>query len=157
MKFTGLILICASSCLALILPAIGAVQFPKTMQPRSSVIQAPNFPSSTLTSTQLSPQKNEGFSQSNLPNSPQWTQTSPQQDFLPGSLNSTSSPFPTQQSPALTTPAPLQEAVPNLSEGNTPSVQKFGMGVWLLLAPVCLIGLAMWTFSPNPTDAKKFG
>ncbi|MCY2986134.1 MAG: hypothetical protein NTY15_21090 [Planctomycetota bacterium] len=143
MKFTGLILICASSCLALILPAIGVVQFPKTLQSQSSVMQATTFSTSTPVSAP------------NFPNSPQWTQASPQRDFLPDSLNSAPSPFPTQQSLTVAPVAPIQEATLNSPDGRSPAGQKFGMGVWLLLAPVCLIGLAMWTFSPNPSGTKK--
>ncbi len=157
MKFTGLILICASSCLALILPAIGVVQFPKTMQPQSSLMQTSTFPTSTPTSTPVSAPSNAGSAQSNFPNSPQWTPASPQRDFLPNSLNSTTSPFPTHQSSAATPTASIDQTTPNLSDGSPPTGQKFGMGVWLLLAPVCLIGLAMWTFSPNPSGAKKVG
>lgn len=83
MKFTGLILICATSCLALILPAIGVVQFPKTTESLS-----------------------------------------------------------------------VASNIESLS-GLPVSTQKLGMGVWLMLVPVCLIGLAMWTFAPNPSGAKS--
>jgi hypothetical protein len=29
------------------------------------------------------------------------------------------------------------------------------MGVWLLLGPVCLIGLGMWSISRNPSSSKS--
>ena len=151
MKFTGLILICASSCLALILPAIGVVHFPKRVLPQSSETQSSTFPTSTPVSTP----NGGGSPQSNFPNSTQWTQASPQRDFLPNSINAIQSPFPAQQSTAATPAAPMEPATLNLSDGSPPESQKFGMGVWLLLAPVCLIGLAMWTFSPNPSGVKS--
>ncbi len=157
MKFTGLILICASSCLALILPAIGVVHFPKTIPPQSSLMQTSTFTTSTPTSTPVSAPNSGGLPQSNFPNSPHWTQTSSPSDFLPNTLNSAPSPFPAQQSSTATPAAPIQLATPNLSNGSSPAGQKFGMGVWLLLAPICLIGLAMWTFSPNPSGGKKVG
>ncbi len=146
MKFTGLILICASSCLALILPAIGAIQFPKLNQTTHSTTATGEIPSSFPFVVQNIPALN--------PNNSPWVQATSQRDFLPNSNNITNSPFPaaifppgspTQTSLAASvSPAtPVADAAPN---GN-----KLGMGIWLLLAPVCLIGLAMWTFSPNPT------
>ena len=149
MKFTGLILICASSCLALILPAIGVVQFPKTTQKLPTVMQTSTFPTSTPALAANSP----GSPQSSFPNSPQWMPSSPQRDFLQDSSNSTPSPFPSH-SPLQLAPQ-LLVGEPNLSDGGVPSGQKFGIGIWLLLAPVCLIGLAMWTFSSNPSGVKK--
>jgi hypothetical protein len=32
--------------------------------------------------------------------------------------------------------------------------QKVGLGVWVCLIPVMLLGLGMWTFSPSPRKAK---
>lgn len=132
MKFTGLILICASSCLALILPAIGVVQFPKI---------AEHMPSSAVSGP---PQAAFATPGSNAPGWAAARPTSMQSDVLPGA--SFSSPFPPS----------LQQAVPPLlqeSDGKS-STYKFGMGAWLLLGPLCLIGLALWTFSPNPSIGK---
>jgi hypothetical protein len=157
MKFTGLILICASSCLALILPAIGVVQFPKTTQTQPFIAQPLTaLPPTFQTSAPFSATNSPGMPQSDFPSSSQWTQSSPQRDFLPNSPNPTTSPFPT--------PLPQQSEVQaqslvdlNLPETSAPTGQKFGMGVWLLLAPVCLIGLALWTFSPNPSGGRRVG
>lgn len=128
MKFTGLILICASSCLALILPAIGVVQFPKSQQSIAGTM-ANDIPKSVPVMTQ------------NMPGPPQYNMpANPQPDLLPYSIvpNTNSmqaSPFPSAALPP--------------STGN-----KFAMGIWLLLGPVCLLGLIMWTLSPNPSGSK---
>jgi hypothetical protein len=155
MKFTGLILICATSCLALILPAIGVVQFPKN-------------PESTFGPSSLSP--SQGFpvmAQTGLgttPTNQPWTQelpfaSQPNSPF-PGSVLPPSSRLPTNP----TTPPPFTSPTPKDAAGqmqgaqntdvNTASNNKLGLGLWLLLAPVCLVGLAMWTFSPNPSGVK---
>ncbi len=89
MKFAGLILICATSSLALILPAIGVVEFP--------------------------------------------------------AANPTPTPF------GSTVPV----APPLTPQAAANSGNQLGMGIWLLLAPVCLFGLAMWTFAPNPSGSKS--
>ena len=155
MKFTGLILICASSCLALILPAIGVVHFPQATQHSSAGQASPTFATSTPAPTPQFP----GPTQSNVPNPSQWKPALPQRDFLPESLNSapqpsTTSPF-SSGSLEPSRAYPPQVAETNLQPTSTPAGQKFGMGIWLLLAPVCLIGLALWTFSPNPSGVKK--
>lgn len=156
MKFTGLILICASSCLALILPAIGVVHFPQATPYASAGLEPPTFATSAPVSAPQSP----GSIQSNVPSPSQWKPAMPQRDFLPESLNSppqqsATSPFSSgspEPSRGAYTP---QGTETNLPPTSTPAGQKFGMGVWLLLAPICLIGLAMWTFSPNPSGGKK--
>jgi hypothetical protein len=157
MKFTGLILMCASSCLALILPAIGVIQFPKVDR-RAHPVAHPTFPVST---GHFQPQP-----KSPLANPPDrmnplgWVAANQpithsaglggQSDILP-------SRFPTQNS----TPSPTSFPVPQQGENlatppNTPPAKnKFGMGIWLLLGPVCLLGLMLWTFSPNPSGDKS--
>jgi len=156
MKFTGLILICATSCLALILPAIGVVHFPKTsesLSAASSIASSQGLPVST--------QSGMGFSPTNLP----WSQVLPpsSQQVLPFHA-STMPPSlmpagPTSQ-PPMTSQAPMDAAgqfngsAPQL-DGTASSGGKLGMGVWFMLVPVCLLGLAMWTFAPNPSGAKS--
>ena len=147
MKFTGLILICASSCLALILPAIGAIQFPKLNQTTHPPTATGEIPASFPFVVQNIPAPN--------PNNPSWAQARSQRDFLPNSNNITNSPFPAATFPPGSpsqTPlaAPVAPATPVADAA--PNGNKLGMEIWLVLAPVCLIGLAMWTFSPNPTS-----
>lgn len=140
MKFTGLILICASSSLALILPAFGVVQFPK-------VPVAAKFPSGSAVST------NTGWTPaSSFPNAFQGGNA--HGTNLPGSLSEilpganlapTESPFP---------PSLFGSSEKQVANNSNRTFSKFGMGVWLLLGPVCLIGLGMWSFSPNPSSSK---
>ncbi|MEQ1830511.1 MAG: hypothetical protein ABL921_31435 [Pirellula sp.] len=134
MKFTGLILICASSCLALLLPAIGVVQFPKIQQ-QAAQPELPGYPISTPAS----------------PNSaaPVW-QPAIRNDVMP-SGPMLQNPFPQAQPPMNTTlPIDPQAQVPQAN-----SRSKLGMGIWLLLGPVCLIGLALWTIAPNPSGGGR--
>ena len=146
MKFTGLILICASSCLALVLPAIGVVQFSKLNQTTHTIKATGPMPASFPSVIQNTP----GPNPNNLP----WIQSTPQTDFLPNSNNRTHSPFPAAilppGSPTQTRVAAQVTFSPPVPVA-APTGNKLGMGIWLLLAPVCLIGLAMWTFSSNPT------
>lgn len=117
MKFTGLILICAASSLALILPATGVVRFPMQTGAVVALIGQGNAPSSTLP------------------------------PGLPVAVAAPANGLP-----------PLGGAVPSspqenadgaASSGSAWTKQKVGMGVWLLLGPTVLIGLALWTFAPN--------
>ena len=157
MKFTGLILICATSCLALILPAIGVVQFPKSLPPGIGT-HAADLPGTVPVMTQNA----LGYDSNNVA----WAPTYRQRDLLPHSIppNSNSmqsSPFP---SAALSHPSTTQTEFPNNAIPGpnhatpgmdvTPSGNKLAMGIWLLLGPVCLLGLALWTLSPNPSGSK---
>ncbi len=140
MKFTGLILICATSCLALILPAIGVVQFPKSQESRTASV------STTL--LQGFPVMTQGGM-----STAQTTQT-----WTPGlPINGQpASPFPVATMPPVSSPMDVAGQLNGSPQvdGSAPPTTKFGLGIWLLLAPVCLIGLAMWTFSPNPSSSK---
>ena len=148
MKFTGLILICATSCLALILPAIGVVHFPKEQLTASSgSIAASSSTGSVSVTTQnaLNP----------IPNSLPWTQATPQQEIKPSLNGIPNSPFPGSTLPPAVLPQPQSTDPATLAINATVSSDKLGMGIWLLLAPICLIGLAMWSFSPNPSVTKS--
>ena len=144
MKFTGLILICASSCLALVLPAIGVVQFPKLNQAIHPIPTA-GIPAAFPSVAQSAPGTNQ---------SPPWTQSMPQRDFLAHSNNMPNTTFPAAilpPEPSTRTPFTVPVSATPPSTDFAPNGNKLGMGIWLLLAPASLIGLAMWTFSPNPT------
>ncbi len=139
MKFAGLIIICASSCLALILPAIGVVHFPKAVR------SAKPLPVSLLLSPQ-SPQQPQALFAPPASSGTSWAPATPsvmQTELLPNPA----SPFPpTMRSQDSAQPTSTEEA--GLVEKYPAS--KIGIGVWLLLCPVCLIGLAIWSLSPNP-------
>jgi len=144
MKFTGLILICASSCLALILPAIGVVQFPKAPRSASQLPVSLNLPSA-------SPQQPQALITAPASNGTGWVPASPPTMPL-GQLPNAASPFPPSLQPQdLAQPSPTDQV--GLVEKSTSS--KLGVGIWLLLGPICLIGLALWTFSPNPSPVGK--
>jgi hypothetical protein len=111
MKFTGLILMCAASSLALLLPAMGVVHFPMT-NPSSLSQPANALPPSGLAVA------------------------------VPGS-SPADSPGDGVEASRLTT-----ESVPSLL-GPPWTKQKLGLNAWLLLGPVLLLGLGLWTFGPN--------
>ena len=50
-------------------------------------------------------------------------------------------------------PSPTSELLGKLPFTQIPS-QRMGLGVWLLLVPSILLGLAMWTFGSNPKTSK---
>ena len=148
MKFTGLILICATSCLALILPAIGVVQFPKSLPPGIGT-HAADLPGTVPVMTQNA----LGYDSNNVA----WTTTYRQRDLPPYAVSSNpkgmqASPFPSAAFPSTTQTGLPNQAMPGIDV--TPSGNKLAMGIWLLLGPVCLLGLALWTLSPNPSGSK---
>ena len=146
MKFTGLILICASFSLALILPAIGVVQFPRIV--RSA--PASTFPTSVSTSAVPI-----ATSQPEHANGTGWSPASRPlgnyESILP------SSPFPPsmQTQPTNESQRPSMQQIKSMAQDDNPAASKLGMGIWLLLGPVSLFGLALWTFSPNPSGTKS--
>lgn len=113
-KFTGLILICAASALALLLPALGVVKFP--IVPGTSQV--------TETNSALPP-------------------TSPHA-VPPGLMTGTN----LAGTPPVAAPPAAADSGPILF-GPPWTKQKLGLNVWLLLGPVLVIGLVMWTFAPN--------
>jgi hypothetical protein len=144
MKFTGLILICASSSLALILPAFGVVQFPK-------VPVAAKFPSGSAVST------NAGLTPaSSFPNAFQGGNA--HGTILPESLSeSLSETLPGANLPPRESPFPpslFGSSESQVANNSNRTFSKFGMGAWLLLGPACLVGLGMWSFSRNPSSSK---
>ncbi len=133
-KFTGLILICAASALALLLPALGVVKFPMVSGTMVSGTSQVTPPSLSETNAGLPPT----IPQSTIP-----------QAVPPGLLTGSS----LVGTPAAGTsntgaPAAASDSGPFLF-GPPWTKQKLGLNVWLLLGPVLVIGLAMWTFAPN--------
>jgi hypothetical protein len=118
MKFTGLILICAASALALLLPALGMVKFPMV---------------------ETGPAVNASIDPSLPPGRPVAVPSSP----VPNPL----APAPIQPEAALNSTAPHQ-GPPSLL-GPPWTTQKLSLNAWLMLGPVLLLGLGLWTFGPN--------
>ncbi len=136
MKFTGLILICAASCLALILPAIGVVKFPVVDQNYSQLTE---FQSNVNQGNALL----NGFTTTEASNSSQSSLgpngTLPVRTMTDLISNS-----------GQTTPNnPTSSGATNSQEFSIAS-QRLGMSIWLLLGPTALVGLIMWTIFPAP-------
>jgi hypothetical protein len=114
MKFTGLILICATSALALLLPALGMVKFPMVdVRSESSVAIDPSAPPGLPVAT-------PGLS-GGMPSSPTDSSTAP-------------------------TTAP---SAPASLLGPPWTRQKLSLNAWLMLGPVMLLGIGLWTLAPN--------
>ena len=175
MKFTGLILMCAASSLALLLPALGVVKFP-VLDNRIAVGGAPG------SDPELEPA-------SSAPYSAALARSGTQNQGLPGKLpgqlpgvpdgnragNSAGQPKGVGNGDPGTTAgllAAAQASAQSGPEGNLdgsqnpnrlrlgrlpfteiPS-QRLGLGVWLLLVPVQFLGLGMWTFGTSPKRGK---
>ena len=146
MKFAGLILICASSSLALLLPALGVVKFPMISENQS----ATPISSSTQSDTPgLPPSGLQAAAESSAasilnPNAPN--------TGLPVTFNGTGQPTPSN--PQFDNSNQQSNQLGKLPFTDIPT-QKVGLGAWLLLAPTLLVGLAMWTFSPPPKGPKS--
>jgi len=131
---------CAASCMALILPALGVVKFPVLDKSalQSLATQTQNaIPPANPTQINADPQTSAGMLVA--------AQVS-------GQDNTSIANGPNDQ----TTQQP--NSSPTLSLGKIPftqvASQKVGLGVWLLLLPTMLLGLTMWTFGSSPKTSK---
>lgn len=157
MKFTGLILMCAASSLALLLPALGVVKFPVLdnqiaagVAPGSDPEQAPASSAPYSAASARFPDGNRagnsGGQSNGLGNGDPGTTAgllaaaqasagSAPEGHLDGSQN------------------PNRQRLGRLPFTEIPS-QRLGLGVWLLLVPIQFLGLGMWTFGTSPKRAK---
>jgi hypothetical protein len=148
MKFIGLIVMCASSCLSLILPAFGLVQFPKGI-------------GSVRSHVYVSHTASTGHTQQPDLNRPMAQDRQSSMDVLPGTFTSSTVPpanyFPPNNQPLAdaqpSTTTIYSPSQPGLETG--PTGIRLGMGLWLLLMPICLTGLVLWSIAPNPSAGKK--
>jgi hypothetical protein len=179
MKFTGLILMCAASSLALLLPALGVVKFPVLDNQIAAGVAPGSDPDLARASSAASA----------APYSAASASSGTQNQGLPGQLLGQLPSFPDGnragnsggQSNGLGNGDPgttagllaaAQASAGSAPEGNLdgsqnpnrpklgrlpfteiPS-QRLGLGVWLLLVPVQFLGLGMWTFGTSPKRAK---
>ena len=136
MKFMGLILMCAASIMALVLPALGVVKFPVLDQ---QALQALSAKAESLSQTQ---------------EASAWT-ADPQAS--PGLL--VAAEVSGQQNPPPALPLPDKPSLGGPDLGKIPFTQidsqKVGLGVWLLLLPALLVGLGMWTFGSSPKASSR--
>lgn len=146
MKFASLILLCATSSLALILPALGVVSFPQQLI-RQSDLQ----PTSMTTGTESGPSGVWQPAQGSAP-APFGTHGTSNQGGLP---IATTLPPASSSSPPSLDPSGFNPT-PNLA-GTMPGEEpnKLGTGLWLLLGPVWIASLVMWTIAPGPKTNQK--
>ena len=175
MKFTGLILMCAASSLALLLPALGVVKFPvldnqiaagvapgsdPDLAPASS---APYSAASASSGTQNLGQPGQLLGQ--LPSYPDGNRAGnsggQSQGLGNGDPGITPGLLAAAQASAGNAPEGNLDGSQNLNRprlGHLPFTeipsQRLGLGVWLLLVPVQFLGLGMWTFGTSPKRAK---
>ncbi|MFN7738554.1 MAG: hypothetical protein ACK52S_10705 [Pirellula sp.] len=150
MKFTGLILICASSCLALLLPAIGLVKFPILPNQASGVAQA----SGSAQGVSGAP----GGLPVSAPNS------TADLNSLAGigaptgggtGISDGGGANPWGIPIGSTDPSPETLGALGKLPFTDIHTQKYGLGAWLLLGPMTLLGLALWTFAPRPSSSRR--
>ena len=147
MKFASLILLCATSSLALVLPALGVVSFPQQLiknsdLPSTTSVPGPEGgPTGGWQPAQGGLPIATGFANSSLPPSATTAPPSfPSQSLVPPSLDPR----------ALNDPTLQQNSV-----GVEEHPSKVGTGLWLLLGPIWLASLCMWTIAPGPKTGKK--
>jgi hypothetical protein len=178
MKFTGLILMCAASSLALLLPALGVVKFPvldnqiaagvapgsdPDLARASSASSAPYSAASASSGTQNQGLPGQLLGQ--LPSFPDGNRagnSGGQSNGLEnGDPGTTAGLLAAAQASAGSTPEgnldgsqnPNRQRLGRLPFTEIPS-QRLGLGVWLLLVPIQFLGLGMWTFGTSPKRAK---
>jgi hypothetical protein len=146
MKFASLILLCATSSLALILPALGVVSFPQQLI-RESDLQ----PTSMTTGPEPIPPGSWQPAQGSAP-APFGAQGIAGQGGLPIATN-----FPPASAPSPPSLDPSGFAQPTHQAGSIPGEEtnKIGTGLWLLLGPIWIASLIMWTIAPGPKANKK--
>lgn len=135
-KFMSLIAMCATSCLALLLPAIGVVPFPKQL----SGINTPGVNALPNAGEMTGTQNFGGASMPGLPISTSGVPGFPSSPTLAG--------VELPQGPDATT---TQSAgINGISKYDT-----LGFGIWLLLVPIWLLSLVVWSVTPTSTNRSK--
>lgn len=171
MKFTGLILMCAASSLALLLPALGVVKFP-VLDNRIAVGGAPGSdpelaPASSAESGRSGPQ-NQGLPgqlPGQLPGFPDGSRAGNSageyKGVGDGDPGTTAGLLAAAQASVQNEPERNLDGSQNQNRkrlGRIPFTeipsQRLGLGVWLLLVPVQFLGLGMWTFGTSPKRGK---
>lgn len=140
-KFISLIVMCATSCLALLLPAVGVVPFPKQL----SGINTPLPPTN--------PSTIDAFGNQN-----------PTANTMPGLPISASNVAGLPVSPTLSSSNFAGgDAIQGTGNAIPPStgieiVSKYdtlGFGIWLLLVPIWIVSLVVWSVTPTPKSRSK--
>jgi len=161
MKFTGLILMCAASSLALLLPALGVVKFPVLDNQIAAGVAPGSDPDLAPASSAASSAPYSAAS-ARLPDGNRAGNSGgPSNGLGNGDPGTTAGLLAAAQASAGSEPKGHSDASqnPNRSRlGHLPFTeipsQRLGLGVWLLLVPVQFLGLGMWTFGTSPKRAK---
>ena len=157
MKFMGLILMCAASSMALLLPAMGVVKFPvldeTTLQ---SLVGEAQIQATELAVGQTGEQfggqlsntlgNTLGDAKNRDPQTSAGMLVAAQVSGQPSNPEATGS----QSKTSGSTKTEYLGKIPFTQIGS----QRVGLGVWLLLLPTILLGLAMWTFGSSPKSSK---
>lgn len=155
-KFISLIVICATSCLALILPAVGVVPFPREL----SGVRSPAANSSPNGADVTG---NGAYSASQNSGSGPWGVEMGSQNHsggsvagLPVSMNGLGG---FQSSPTLAGSEPTtgtdQSGLHAVVENGISKYDSLGFGIWLLLVPIWLASLLVWSITPTPKSRAK--
>ncbi|MCU0721264.1 MAG: hypothetical protein MUC83_16245 [Pirellula sp.] len=154
-KFISLIVICATSCLALILPAVGVVPFPREL----SGAPAPASNALPISDPFLN---NGGVSNPASPNASPWGGGVANQNIagvsLPGMPVSTTGGPGYQSSPTLAgseLPIAGDMSGSPSTAGGISKYDSLGFGIWLLLVPIWFVSLVVWSITPTPKSRTK--
>jgi hypothetical protein len=157
MKFTGLILMCAASSLALLLPALGVVKFPVLDNQIAAGVASGSDPEQAPASSAPYSAASARFPDGNRAGN-----SGGQSNGLGnGDPGTTPGLLAAAQASAGSAPEghsdgsqnPNRPRLGRLPFTEIPS-QRLGLGVWLLLVPIQFLGLGMWTFGTSPKRAK---
>jgi hypothetical protein len=161
MKFTGLILMCAASSLALLLPALGVVKFPVLDNQIAAGVAPGSDPDLARASSAASAAPYSAAS-ARFPDGNRAGNSGGQSNGLGnGDPGTTAGLLAAAQASAGSAPEghsdgsqnPNRPRLGRLPFTEIPS-QRLGLGVWLLLVPIQFLGLGMWTFGTSPKRAK---
>jgi hypothetical protein len=145
MKFMGLILMCAASSMALLLPAMGVVKFPVLDQTELQ---------SLMDEAQAIAPAQSGEQLTNLiDNAPGIAKNSDPQTSAGLLVAAQVSGIPSSAEPKGSTGSAKSDYLGKIPFTQIGS-QRMGLGVWLLLLPTILLGLLMWTFGSSPKSSK---
>ena len=164
-KFASLTLLCATSILALVLPALGVVSFPEQfisadVNHRTTLLgeiehPLPDSPSTSLELSEGVPARNASFG-----GNPAGAHPGPTTPVYPPGAGGA---FPHGPQPVVPSGAVGAQVPPGmpishqdpLGWNQDPQTQKVGTGIWLLLGPVWLLALLIWSIAPDPNTTSS--
>lgn len=166
-KFISLIVLCATSSMALFLPAIGVVPFPRHLSGKPSqngmrsdaAISSDAWEQQNLQGGGTGMGMDPARSQFDQPHLDPWGNPITHQQNGMGTMPGM--PVSTTNSPALasalTHPDLSSQQIQDgaVATSGTTTYDSVGFGIWLLLVPVWLGALAVWSITPTSTRRSK--